>query len=159
MFKAMRRADKKMTAEQVESILTVASYGVLGLTLPSGYPYAVPVNYVYKDNAIYIHCAGEGQKLDAIRHSEKATFSIVHSENVIKSKFTTAFESVMVFGTAEIIEASHENAGPLALFIEKYSQDFKTEGMAYVESAAAKTTLIKLSIEHREGKINDRKEA
>jgi nitroimidazol reductase NimA-like FMN-containing flavoprotein (pyridoxamine 5'-phosphate oxidase superfamily) len=159
MFKAMRRAEKKMAVDQVEMILNNAGYGVLGLTLPNGYPYAVPVNFVYQEGAIYIHCAGEGQKLDAIRHAAKATFTIVNSEQVIRSKFTTAYESVMVFGKAAIVEASPENAGPLKLFIEKYAPAFMTEGMAYVNKAAASTTLIKLTIDYKEGKYNDRKEA
>ena len=54
----MRRKDKLMAAAEVEDVLKDTEYGILGTYGENGYPYAVPVNYVYKDNKIYLH----GQK-------------------------------------------------------------------------------------------------
>jgi len=158
MFKAMRRMDRKMPDAEIAQILETANYGVLGLNLPNGYPYAVPVNFVYKENCLYIHCAGEGQKLDAIAYSNKSSFTIVNTERVVKSKFTSAYESVIAFGTVSRLEVGALQISVLKEFIDKYSDGYKEEGYAYVERAFANTTLLKLQIEQIEGKKNVKSE-
>lgn len=49
----MRRKDKLMAAAEVEDVLKDTEYGILGTYGENGYPYAVPVNYVYKDSRSY----------------------------------------------------------------------------------------------------------
>ena len=50
--------------------------GVLSVIGDDGYPYGVPINYVYdeKENALYFHGAKEGHKIDAIKKSGKVCF-------------------------------------------------------------------------------------
>lgn len=158
MFKQMRKMERKMPDHEINDVLKSANYGHLGLNLPSGYPYSVPVNYVMIGDDLYIHCANEGQKIDAVEFSDKASFSIVHSERVVKSKFTSAYESVIAFGKIEILQMGPRHREVLTAFIDKYSQDFKETGYAYVDRAYNKTTILKFTIEHVEGKKNVRTE-
>ncbi len=66
MFKEMRKKDREVLGEDIEKILTNGEYGVLATVGENGYPYTVPLSYVYQDNSIYFHCAKEGHKLDNI---------------------------------------------------------------------------------------------
>ncbi len=87
----MRRAERMVSQGEARRLLDSSSYGVLSLVSPDGQPYGVPVNHVYvpQDNAVYIHCAQEGQKLDFLRENPKASFTVVGSGQVIEEKFTT----------------------------------------------------------------------
>ena len=64
MFRKIRRKEKQLTAEECDKILTMAEYGALATMGTDGYPYAVPVNYVFHNGNSYFHCANVGRKLD-----------------------------------------------------------------------------------------------
>ena len=66
MFRDMRRKRQALPPEQCAAILRRGTSGVLALAGDAGYPYAVPLSYVYTDGKLYFHCAKAGHKLDAI---------------------------------------------------------------------------------------------
>ena len=63
-FREMRRKDRQVYDDMVSEILEKGEYGVISVSGENGYPYGVPVNYVYLNGNIYIHCAKTGHKLD-----------------------------------------------------------------------------------------------
>ena len=67
------------------------------------------------------------------------------------SKFSTKYESVVVFGKAHKSQDEEKELALLKL-IEKYSPNFLEEGKAYIEKAKDITTVIKIDIEHLTGK-------
>ena len=72
MFRQMRRIRQQISQEECAEILRRATSGVLGLHGDDGYPYTVPISFVYKDGGaglgtIGFHCARTGHKIDAIR--------------------------------------------------------------------------------------------
>ena len=48
-FREMRRKDRQVFDNLVTEILESGEYGVLSVFGENGYPYGVPVNYVYMD--------------------------------------------------------------------------------------------------------------
>ena len=72
MFREMRRKKQKLTEKQCIDILKRAKTATLALHGDDGYPYSVPVNYVYLDGKIYFHGAKSGHKIDAIKNNSKA---------------------------------------------------------------------------------------
>ena len=77
MFREMRRNRQILTQAECEAILAACTNGVLAVSGDDGYPYAVPLSYVYRDNKIFFHCAKTGHKLDAIARNEKVSFCVV----------------------------------------------------------------------------------
>lgn len=152
MFKNIRRQDRKIESNDViEKILSAGEYGVLCTTSESSYPYGVPVNYIYYNKNIYFHCAIEGYKLENIKYNNKVSFCVVGVTEVLPNKFSTKYESVIVFGKAiEVINEEKEMA--LINLIDKYSPDFKEEGFKYIKKAEDKTKVIKIEIDHISGK-------
>ena len=61
MFREMRRKRQQLPREEAEAVLRRGSFGVLAVHGEDGYPYAVPLSYVYWNGKIYFHCAREGQ--------------------------------------------------------------------------------------------------
>lgn len=152
MFREMRRKDKMKTNEEAVQILTECTNGVLSVNGDDGYPYGVPVSYVYRDGKIYFHCAGEGHKLDAIRKDPKVSFSVVGADNINPGKFTTSYKSVICFGKAAVIDSDERKQEILEYILEKYSSDFMEGGLKYIKTMWEKTFVVEISIEHMTGK-------
>ena len=108
MFREMRRNKQQLSCEECEEILRKSTAGVLAVSGDDGYPYAVPLSYVYCDNKIYFHSAKSGHKIDGIKNNSKVSFCVIAKDEIIPEKFTTYFRSVIVFGKARILESMDE---------------------------------------------------
>ena len=60
MFREMRRKKQNLSNDKITDILHRGTSGVLAVFGDDGYPYAVPLSYVYHDSKIYFHCAKTG---------------------------------------------------------------------------------------------------
>jgi nitroimidazol reductase NimA-like FMN-containing flavoprotein (pyridoxamine 5'-phosphate oxidase superfamily) len=78
-------------------------------------------------------------------------FTVVGKTNVLPSEFSTEFESVIAFGRAIIVEGEEKKDALLAL-VDKYSPEFKVEGIQYIDRAIAATFIIKIQIDKVTGK-------
>ncbi|KOA19652.1 pyridoxamine 5'-phosphate oxidase [Clostridium homopropionicum DSM 5847] len=150
-MRTMRRVDRKMEDGDAFELLKKGEYGILSTCGEENQPYGVPVNYVVIGNSIYIHCAMVGSKIDNINANNKVSFTVVGKTKVLKDKFSTEYESVIVMGTAAIVSEA-ERTEPLLEFISKYSPEYLNEGREYVERAKNKTNIIKIEIESITGK-------
>ena len=103
MFREMRRSKQALSQQETTDILRRGSSGVLALAGDDGYPYAVPINYVYDGEKIYFHCAKSGHKLDAIRKNAKASFCVIEQDLVVPEQYTSYYRSIIAFGHIQII--------------------------------------------------------
>lgn len=87
----MRRKRQLLPTEESVAILERMTNGTLALHGDDGYPYAVPVSYVYADGKIYFHSAMQGHKVDAILRNDKVSFCVVEQDEVKPAEFTTYF--------------------------------------------------------------------
>lgn len=151
MFKEMRRKDKQLAMEESIEILKNNEVGILSTICENGYPYGVPLNYVYFKDSIYFHCAREGQKLDNIKNCSKVSFCVTCDVELLPDKFDSNYKSVILFGNAsEVDEEEKEEA--LLEIIKKYSKAYIEAGKEYIKKAKNATKLYKISIEHITGK-------
>ncbi len=104
MFKKMRRSDRALAEVEINEVLEKGEYGFLSTISDHGYPYVVPLSYVYDNNSIYFHCATEGEKLDNIKQNNKVSFCVVTDTEVLPDKFSTKYKSVIAFGKASELE-------------------------------------------------------
>lgn len=72
MFRPMRRHRQQLSQGDCAAILSRGTSGVLAVAGDGGYPYAVPLSYVYQEGTLFFHCAKAGHKLDALRRCSKA---------------------------------------------------------------------------------------
>ncbi len=151
MFKELRRVDRKISLADIAELLNKCDYGVLSTMGEDGYPYGVPISYIYMNGAIYFHSATEGHKLENINYHKKGSFCVVGNTEILADKFTTNYVSAIAFGVLkEVAEEEKEQA--LLGFLEKYSSAHMEKGKAYIASSAHQTKVIKLSIKHVSGK-------
>ena len=81
-FRPMRRVRQQLTTEDCEEILRSATSGTLAVLGDGGYPYAVPLSFVYADGIIYFHSAKSGHKIDAIKNHDKASFCVIAKDEI-----------------------------------------------------------------------------
>src|SRR3712207_931598 len=120
-FRKMRRKRQLLPVAESVEILTQATSGVLSLLGDEGYPYGVPISYVYADGCLYFHSALNGHKIDAVRNYDKACFTVIATDDVKPTEFTTYFRSVVCFGKVHIIENDDEKMQTLRLLSERYN--------------------------------------
>jgi nitroimidazol reductase NimA-like FMN-containing flavoprotein (pyridoxamine 5'-phosphate oxidase superfamily) len=150
-MKNMRRSDREISQQEAAELLVKAEYGVLSTVDKNGQPYGVPLSFVYKDNAIYFHCAMDGQKLENITNNEKVSFCVVGSTTVLPETFGTLYESALVFGIAREVH-DDERHKALVWLLEKYCSDFIDGGLRYIELKNKVTRVIKIEICQVSGK-------
>lgn len=151
MFKEMRRSQREIFGEDIIKILQFGEYGVLATISENGYPYATPISYAYVNNKVYLHCAVEGNKLDNIRNNNKVSFNVVGKTKVLPEQFSTEYESAIIFGQAFEVNGEEKKEALMAI-ADKYSPDFKNEGLAYIDRAINKTCVVKIEIDKITGK-------
>ena len=148
MFKEIRRSERALSDAELLEIMVNAEYGVLSTVGANGYPYGIPVNFVYQDNVIYFHCAVDGQKLENIQHNNKVSFTVVTDVELLPSSFSTKYRSVIAFGHASEVTDADEKQDILVSIIEKFSKNFAIEGMKYIEAGSHKTKVYQIEVEH-----------
>lgn len=151
MFREMRRFKQRLTAEECETILRGQPRGVLSVLGDEGYPYGVPLNFVYDNGCLYFHAALSGHKLDALRQYDKGSFNVLRQGALSDDGWSYYFDSVIAFGRLQELTDEGEKNEKLRLLGNKYFPD-----QAMTESDIAKNgarcTVIELRIEHMTGK-------
>jgi nitroimidazol reductase NimA-like FMN-containing flavoprotein (pyridoxamine 5'-phosphate oxidase superfamily) len=105
---------KEMTSTEIEQFLTCARVGRLGVSLKDE-PYVVPVGYAYSNGEIFFHTCNKGLKMDSIKRNPNVCFEV---DEALSDAST--FKSVIIFGTAEIIDDEKKMVPYLQELINKY---------------------------------------
>jgi nitroimidazol reductase NimA-like FMN-containing flavoprotein (pyridoxamine 5'-phosphate oxidase superfamily) len=147
----LRRNDRAMPQDEALALLDKAEYGILSTVSENSEPYGVPLNFCFSDNSIYFHCARAGQKINHLEHNQKVSFCVVGKTQLLPAKFSTRYESVIVFGKAEEVFAA-EKQNALEKLVRKYSADFLEPGKKYIEKSQVETRVFKLKISRLTGK-------
>ena len=153
MFREMRRKNQLLPPAMTEEILRRGSHGTLAVLGDGGYPYAVPLSYVYHGEKLYFHCAKSGHKLDALRACDKASFCVVGRDEVIPGEYTTYFRSAIAFGRVRELTDKAELDEAIRALGRKYAPEAAEETLeAAVAREYAALCMLALEIEHLTGK-------
>lgn len=153
MFRDMRRKNQLLPQEETAAILRQGTSGVLALAGDDGYPYAVPISYVYEGEKLYFHCAKNGHKLDAIRREAKASFCVIAQDRIVPEEFTTYFRSVIAFGRIRVLEDEAEKREAIKKLALKYAPDSTPEErQREIHKEWIPLCMLEMSIDHLTGK-------
>ena len=149
----MRRNKQLLPPEESAAILRRGTSGVLALSGDGGYPYAVPISYVYDGAKLYFHCAKAGHKLAAIRRNCKASFCVIGQDQIVPEEYTSHFRSVIVFGTMRILEDDGEKRAAIEALALKYApNDAAADRSRAIDREWARLCMLELTIDHITGK-------
>ncbi len=156
-FRPVRRSERQITADQIERILMTSEIGYLGVLGDNRYPYVIPLGFCYDNSKgrIYFHSALAGHKLDAIKEHAKVCFSVVGPTTVLPDDFSLAYESVVVFGKAHVVDGVEKRQLLQKMFDKYFLGKGKVsvqEGLEYIDENIDKTIVVGIDIEHMTGK-------
>ena len=152
MFREMRRKKQQLSEEDIQAVLKRGTSGVLAVIGDEGYPYAVPMSYVFADGKIYMHSALSGHKIDAINTDDRVSFCVIDADDVMPADFTTQFRSVIAFGRARIIEDDEEKLAALRCLGDRYNPGQEEAVSAEAMKGLQRLHMIEITIEHLSGK-------
>ena len=151
-FREMRRKRQQLSGAESIAILEKATSGILALLGDEGYPYAVPISFIYTDGKLYFHSALSGHKVDAIRQCDKASFCVIEQDDVQPEKYTTFYRSVIAFGRIHIIEEEQEKLETARLLGNRYNPNNEDRLRQELEKGLSRMLMIRFDIEHLTGK-------
>lgn len=155
MERKMHKIKRQMPSEAAKAAFEQGHHGTLAVNGDDGYPYAVPVNYVYVDGKIYIHSAKVGYKVDCIQKDSKVCFSAILDAKVVPKMVTARFTSVIAFGRASLVEDPDERYMALKAFVDRLcGPGAMAEGMAFLEKTIKRTAVIRIDVEQLTGKTS-----
>ena len=151
-FREMRRKRQQLTESESISILRNATSGTLALLGDGGYPYAVPISFVYHEGKLYFHSALNGHKVDAVNNCDKASFCVIDKDEVHGERYTTYFRSVIAFGRIHIIEDETEKMAAARLLGNRYNPNQDEALQKEIDKGLHRMLVLCLEIEHLTGK-------
>ena len=147
----MRRHDRECCEQSFFTDLLDRA-DVMTLAFHAGeFPYVIPVNFVYMNSAVYVHCATEGRKLDCLMKNPGTGFSVHEVLGIDREQATTRYLSLYGEGRAALVEDDEEKQAALAALAKKYRSRCTLPVPADMLS---RTAVIKISIVSMNGKKN-----
>ena len=158
MFRPMRRANRAIPEEAAKQLLKQSRRGVLAVNGDGGYPFAIPVNYFYdrENEKIFFHGAKTGQKVDALKKSDKVCFTVYGNEHFEPGDWAPYMQSTVVFGRCRLIEDAAATEAKVRALAAKYYPSAEEIDEEVAKSIRG-VQLYEITIEHLTGKQIHRK--
>jgi nitroimidazol reductase NimA-like FMN-containing flavoprotein (pyridoxamine 5'-phosphate oxidase superfamily) len=130
----LRRVDKLMSDEQALETLQKGFCGRLATMGEDGYPYCVPLLYVWMDGELFVHNARAHGHLRAnVDRDPRVCFEMDEPGEVFpygrfECDSTLAFRSVIAFGRVRVVEGLETKQRFFEMLMSKYAKDDWAKG-------------------------------
>ena len=153
MFRSIRKKKNEISLDVAKELLHSSRRGILAVNGDDGYPYAVPINYLYDEDAqkIFFHGSKAGYKVDALKACDKVCFTVCGNETIKDEAWAPYVKSAVVFGRCHLMENKENAMAALKKFAMKY---YPSEDMVddHIGSIGMATQMFEIEIEHISGK-------
>lgn len=126
----MRRKHNEIKdSKEIGRILASTNIGRMATTDVEGYPYIIPVNFVFYEGCIYFHCAPEGEKLDNLHRDSRVCFEVDVPLAYLEVAFNSGrnpcqthqlYHSVIIKGLARIVPDGELKTNVLNALVAKH---------------------------------------
>ena len=157
MEHALRRADREMSPGDAWRLLERGYVGRLGTADPDGWPYVVPKMFVACDGCVYFHgTTARGHTRSNVEADPRVCFEVDEPGPVFPTgtasqcEISVGFESVILFGTCEVVEDESERMRALERLMAKYADPAWERPPAW--SMLEATAVYRIRVERITGK-------
>lgn len=153
MFRPIRKKKNQISDEAAKELLRTSRRGVFAVNGDAGYPYAIPINFLYDEDAqkIYLHGSRAGHKVDSLRACDKVCFTVYGNETIKDELWAPYMQSVVLFGRCRLLESGEESLALVKRFAMKYYPDESLVDIEIAEGGKA-VQMYEITIEHYSGK-------
>ena len=121
-----RMKQHQLTKVEIDELLAKVEVGRIATLKSNGFPYVVPVHFVYIDEKIYIHGLSRGEKIDNLLRDNRVGFEIDVMDGIIPHETlvcdtNTAYRSVVLEGRATLVSVMEEKIKVLKAVVQKYT--------------------------------------
>ena len=148
----MRRKDREMDKDFALYVADKCDYAVVAMSTPGGGVYGVPLSIVREGEYLYFHAAMEGRKSECLKTNPKVCVTCVGDTMVIPGKFTTAYESAIIEGTASEVTDDEEKIHALKILCERYTPSNMEDFDNAIKRSLFRTAIWKIHIDDITGK-------
>jgi len=147
--------------EKIIEFLSSQQTGRISSIDENGFPQIIPMNFVFINDAVYIHSHIRGEKLDNIRRNQKVGFEVDKSLEFLPSYFSdptdasladTLYISVVMKGNASVVSDKEEKTNALNGLMEKYQPEGRYEPIKPDMDVLKGVEVIKIVPESLRGK-------
>ena len=147
--------------EKIIEFLSSQQTGRISSIDENGYPQIIPMNFVFINDAVYMHSHIRGEKLDNIRRNQKVGFEVDKSLEFLPSYFSdptdasladTLYISVVIKGNGSIVSDREEKTTALNGLIKKYQPEGGYEPIKPEMDVLNEVEVIKIVPESLRGK-------
>jgi len=147
--------------EKIKEFLNEEHVGRISSIDENGFPQIIPMNFVFLNNAIYIHSHVKGEKLDNISRNNKVGFEADRELEFLPSYFEdpndasladTLYISVVIKGIGSLVTDRKEKTLALNGLMTKYQPEGQYEPIKSDMQVLDVVTVIKVTPETIRGK-------
>ena len=147
--------------EKIIEFLSSQQTGRISSIDENGYPQIIPMNFVFINDAVYMHSHIRGEKLDNIRRNKKVGFEVDKSLEFLPSYFSdptdasladTLYISVVIKGNGSIVSDKEEKTTALNGLIKKYQPEGGYEPIKPDMEVLKEVEVVKIVPESLKGK-------
>ena len=147
--------------ERIIEFLSSQQTGRISSIDENGFPQIIPMNFVFINDAVYIHSHIRGEKLDNVRRNKKVGFEVDKSLEFLPSYFSdptdasladTLYISVVIKGNASIVSDKEEKTNALNGLMKKYQPEGGYESIKPDMDVLKEVEVIKIIPESLRGK-------
>ena len=147
--------------ERIIEFLSSQQTGRISSIDENGFPQIIPMNFVFINDAVYIHSHIRGEKLDNIRRNQKVGFEVDKSLEFLPSYFSDPTDasladplyiSVVIKGNASIVSDKEEKTNALNGLMKKYQPEGGYEPIKPDMDVLKEVEVIKIIPESLRGK-------
>lgn len=147
--------------EKIKEFLEEEHVGRLASLDENGFPQIIPMNFVFANDAIYMHSFPRGEKLENIKRNQKVGFEADRELEFLPSYFShptnasqadTLYISVVIKGKSIFVEDDEEKALGLNCMMQKYQPEGHYDPIQNNDLVLDEVTIIKILPESIKGK-------
>ena len=122
----LRRTDKVMSDERVQEMISHGFSCRLATVGPEGWPYVVPLLYVWKNGEIWVHnTRARGHFRVNVDHEPRVCFELDDSGEVFaygryECDTSVAYRSIVLFGRIRVVEDRQQKEAFFDALLRKY---------------------------------------
>ncbi len=147
--------------EKIKEFLNEEHVGRISSIDKNGFPQIIPMNFVFLNDAIYVHSHVKGEKLDNISRNNKVGFEVDRELEFLPSYFEdptdasladTLYISVVIKGIASFVTDREEKTLGLNGLMEKYQPEGQYDPIKSDMQVLDAVTVIKVTPKTIHGK-------
>ena len=147
--------------EKIKEFLSEEHVGRISTIDKNGFPQIIPMNFVFLNDAIYMHSHTKGEKLDNVSQNNKVGFEVDKELEFLPSYFEdphdasladTLYISVVIKGVASFVTDREEKTLALNGLMEKYQPEGQYAPLSSDMKVLDAVTVIKVDSQTIHGK-------